>query len=223
MILNSLVMTGEKAINGTLDTSEQTYYLNKLNSMMESWSLERLMCYAIFQESFSLTASDGEYTIGVSTGDFNTVRPNKIVKAFTRDSANMDSALIILGFDAYDSIVMKSTGTTYPNYLFYDGAYPLGTIKLYPTPIAGLTLYLDSWKQLQTFANLSTALALPPGYQRAIETNFAIEAAPGFGSIQPELAKIAKESKAAIKSLNVPDTIMSTGLYGSRRSILTGP
>jgi hypothetical protein len=85
LILNALIANGEKVIGGTLTTAEQPYYLGKLNAMLESWSLDRRMCYSVTQESFALTASTGTYTIG-SGGAFNTARPTKILNAFVRDS-----------------------------------------------------------------------------------------------------------------------------------------
>lgn len=230
MIMNSLIALDAKSPADSLTSSEQSYYLGKINSMLDSWGLERLMCYSVLQESFGLSQSVASYTIG-PTGNFNTVRPNKIVKAFTRDTANLDVPLSILGFDVYDSYVLKNVGNTYPNALFYDSAFSggLGTIRLYPLPIAGLTLFLDSYQQLQSFADVSTALSMPPGYQRAIESNFSIEIAPGLTNASPELIKIAKDSKAAIRSLNIPDMMMQfdTGIIasgnGHRISILTGP
>lgn len=227
MMINSLVNIGERGIDGSLTTAEGVYYLRKMNTMLDAWSIERLMCYAILQESFALTVDDGTYTIG-SGGDFNTTRPTKIVSAFLRDSSSSDTPITILPFDRYDAIVNKSVTGSYPTYLFYDAAFVsgLGTIKLYPLPLSGLTLYINSWQQLQQFANVSTALSLPPGYQRAIESNFSIECAPGYIKISAELAKIARESKAAIKSINLPDSIMRLDVgvvRGTRGSILEGP
>lgn len=226
MILRSLRLIGEKSVGGTLTSDEQTAYLADLNAMLESWSLERLMCYQVVEESKALTTSDGVYTIG-SGGDWDTARPTKIVQAWIRDSDNNDSSLVIINANSYNSIVAKTTDGTYPEYLYYDGAFATGlaTIYLYPEPSANLTLYISSWKQLQTFATISTTLVLPPGYQRAIEYNFAIEVAGGFRPVSNEVIKIARESKAAIKSLNSPDIFLSmpAGLIsGYRSNILTG-
>ena len=228
MILRSMRLTGEKERGDTLSTNEQTELLAELNTMLESWSIERAMCYQIVQESFSLSSSVGSYTIG-SGGAFNTTRPVKIVDpCFIRDSSDLDSPLKILDASAYGRIVQKNIDGTYPGYLFYDGAFAssLGTIFLYPEPQAGLTLYINSWQQLQSFANVSTAVALPPGYQRAIEFNFAIEMSGGYTKVSPEVAKIARESKAAVKSLNLPDAFMrmDVGIIQTYTSnILTGP
>ena len=228
MILRSMRLTGEKQRGDTLSTNEQTELLAELNTMLESWSIERALCYQIVQESFALSNSVGSYTIG-SGGAFNTTRPVKIVDpCFIRDSSNLDSPLKILDASAYGAIVQKNIDGSYPGYLFYDSAFAssLGTIFLYPEPQAGLTLYINSWQQLQSFANVSTVVALPPGYQRAIEFNFAIEMAGGYTGVAPEVAKIARESKAAVKSLNLPDAFMrmDVGIIQTYTSnILTGP
>lgn len=226
MIINSLIMLGEKPIGGTLTATEQTHYLAKLNSMLESWSLERLMCYQVVEESKALTVSDGIYTIG-SGGDWNTARPTRIVQAFVRDSSNYDYPVTVINAQSYNEIIAKSLDGTYPEYLYYDGAFVTGlaTIYLYPEPQAGLTLFISSWKQLQTFALISTAAVLPPGYQRAIEYNFAIEEAGGLRDVPASVIKIAKESKAAIKSVNLPDIYMALDegiVRGTRYNIYTG-
>ena len=228
MILHSLRLLGEKVRGGTLTSAEGVDCLYDLNSMLESWSIERAMCYQILQENFSLAAGTTAYTIGAG-GTFNTTRPVKIVDpCFVRDSSNLDSKLTIIDAAAYGGIVQKTSGNSYPSYLFYDSAFAssLGTIRLYPAPVAGLTLFINSWQQLGSVSTISAQLTLPPGYQRAIEYNFAIEEAGGYTEVRPEVAKIARESKAAIKSLNLPDSMMRlepgiVSTYG--HNILTGP
>lgn len=210
MIIRALQMIGDKMISGTLTTDQQTAYLSVLNAMMESWSLERLMCYQVVQESKALTTSDGTYTIG-SGGDWNTDRPTRIVDpCFIRDSSGNDYPVKLINAEAYGRITLKTVDGSYPRYLFYDAAYVagLGTIFLYPEPAASLTLYINSWKQLGTFAAIGTTVVLPPGYQEAIESNLAIRLAAGFRPVPAEVLLIARESKAAIKSVNMPDMFM---------------
>lgn len=221
-------MIGEKSRGDTLTTAEQSECLAELNSMMDGWSIERLMCYQVTQESFTLTSNTVSYTIG-SGATFNTTRPTKIVDpCFIRDSGNLDSPLEIVNAETYGRVVQKSAGVTYPQKLFYDmgfNASGYGTVFLYPAPSASLSLYINSWKQLQNFSNVSTAMLLPPGYQLAIESNFAIHLAAGLTTISPEVAKIAKESKAAIKSINLPETVarLDAGIVrGTRSNIFTG-
>lgn len=226
LIIAALQMIGEKEIGATLSTDEQTAYLAKLNMMMESWSIQRLLIYQILQENFALTTSTGTYTIG-SGGAFNTTRPIKITNAFVR-SGTTDYDLTIIPVDSYNRIPQKTVDGSYPTELYYDTAFAAGlaTIYLYPEPSAGLTLYIDSWKQLQTFATISTTVVLPPGYELAIVSNLAIFLSAGFRSVQAEVIKIARDSLAAIQGLNAPVLIarLDAGIVpgGRRFNINTG-
>ena len=209
MIIRGLQMLGDKAIGGTLTSGEQTTYLEVLNAMLESWSVDSLMCFQEIQENFALTSGIGTYTIGAG-GAFNTTRPIKIVSVFIRDTANVDYPLEVINDDAWNNIRLKTVAGTYPSYLYYNKANisGRGTINLYPLPTSGLTLYISTLRQLLAFATIGETVSLPPGYQRAIESNFAIEVSPGYKAASNELIKIAKDSKAAIKQVNAPSPIL---------------
>ena len=229
MILRSMRMIGEKGRGETLDANESVECLAEFNTFAEHEQTKRLMCYSINQESFPLTASTASYSIGVG-GAFNTARPTKIVDpCFIRDAANLDTKVTIIYSEQYGQIVQKNVGYTYPTYLYYDmgfSATSTGTISLYPSPSGSLTLFINSWKQWQNFASVSTQLLMPPGYQLFFESNFAIHLAAGLTPISAEVAKIAKESRAAIESINAPSPVMRLDYYGTRQagtSILTGP
>lgn len=229
MILRSMRLIGEKARGATLTSTEQTETLDEFNTFMEATATERLLCYQLVQDSTPLTASTNSYTIGTN-GAFAVARPVKIVDpCFVRDSGGMDTPVQILDAEAYGRIVLKSAGYTYPTSLFYDSGFSAtstGTIYLYPSPQGGLTLFINSWKQLGTVSTLSQNLSLPPGYQLFIESNFAIHLAAGQRPISAELAKIARDSKAMVKGGNVPETVMQVeaALHPSYRSnIFTGP
>ena len=229
MIINSLVMTGEKSIADTLDTDEQRYYLSRMNSMIDSWTNERLLIHQLSQTSFSLTTSQGSYTIG-NGGDFNMTRPTDIVDpCFIRDSDNTDTELEVIDMVAYGRIVQKTADGSYPAYIAYDhgfSATSTGTIRLWPEPAASLTLFINTLQPLATFSTMSQNLLLPPGYQDAIESNFAVRSAPGFITVSQDLKDHAKSAKAAIKTTNLTAPVMRLdyGITGTGRSnILTGP
>ncbi len=194
-------------------TQEGTDGLYALNSMLEAWGIERLMVYQVQQTTHTWPANSASRTMGVG-GDFNTTRPTKIAEEgnYMRDgNTSIDYPLFWLGDrDSYDRILLKSTTSSYPQWLFADMGYPLMTIYLWPVPTQSLSLHLNSWKPLQSFSSLTDALALPPGYQRAIEYNLAIEYAPEFGSaanLSDDVRRIAAQSKANIKALNRPDLV----------------
>lgn len=231
MVLRSLRMTGEKHRGATLTSDEQTELLAEFNTFMDACANERLLCYQIQDDALALSAGVSSYTIGTN-GTFAVTRPTKIVDpCFVRDSSNFDSPVKVIGPDAFGSIKNKSVGNSYPTHLYYDYGYSntsTGTIFLFPSPVASLTLHIGSWKQLGTVSTLSQNVNLPPGYQLFIESNFAIHTAAGVLPVSPELAKIARDSKAAIKGLNVPDTVMrlESGVlpgYRGASNIITGP
>lgn len=79
-------------------------------------------------------------------------------------------------------------------------------------------LTLQVWTPVQSFATAGTSVSLPPGYERALTTNLAIELAPEFGkSISQEVAKAASESKAAIKRMNIRPIYLQNEMAMSRR------
>ena len=227
-ILNSaLRKIGEFQAGETTASEISTVGRALLNTMLDGWAVERLSVYQISQLSNTWPAATVSRTIG-ATGNFTNTRPVKVDSAFFLDSASNKYPLIILySREQYDGFVTPSTASTYPEYLFYDPSYPNGTIYLYPVPSGAVTLKLNVWQTLQSFAGLATDLALPPGYQRAIEFNLAVEWAHEFGREVPRaVAAIAVQSKAAIKSINLPEPIMSLDpmLVNFRSSnILLGP
>ena len=229
MILRSMRLTGEKGRDGTLSSDEQTQTLAEFQSFMESISIERLNCYTVTQDSLALTASTASYTIGTG-GAFNVTRPNRIEDpCFIRDNAtSTDTALTLIGAETYGRLADKAAGYTVPAYLFYDqgfSATSTGTLYLYPSPSDALTLYINSCKTLgPATLSLTTQILLPPGYQDFIESNFALRLAAGGMTISPELAKMARETRAVVKALNAPDPVSYLDIGGGRsRSILTGP
>lgn len=229
MILNALVMSGEKTIGGTLDTDEQRYYLSRLNSMIDLWSNERLMIFTLSQTSFALTNSQGSYTIG-NGGNFNMTRPTKLVDpCFIRDSDNFDSPLEIINMEAYGRIVEKTADGSYPKYVAYDSGFSAtSTARIYfwPEPAASLTTFINTFQPLTNFSTVSQNLLMPPGYQDAIESNFAVRSAPGFVVVSQDLKDAARLSKAIIKSTNsrAPVSRLDYGITGEGHSnILTGP
>ncbi len=230
MILNSLVMTGEKSLDiSTFTQNETSYHLSRLNSMMDSWANERLLVPYLSQTSFPLTVSTVSYSIGVG-GAFNMVRPTKIVDpCFIRDTQNVDSELEIINMETYGRIVQKSTGGSYPAYLAYDQQYSAtstATVYVWPGPTAALTLFINTLQPLQSFSTVTVTLQLPPGYQDAIEANYAVRSAIGVIPVSPDLKDLARTTKAAIKTQNIiaPISRLDYGVSQSMGSnIITGP
>ena len=196
---------GAKATGETLTASELFDSLNILNSMLDNWAIDRLLVYQIVQTSYTWAAAASSRTIG-SGGQLIGTRPIRIEEGslFRNSTDNTDIPVQILrNRSFYDAIAVKTTTSTYPDYLFYDPAYPLGVLYAYPTPSAELTLKLNTWQTLQSFASGTTDLALPPGYRWAIEHNLAVALEPVFVMpAPPSVAKEAMASKSALRRIN---------------------
>lgn len=179
--------------------------LASLIIMIDSWSLRDSLIYTESVESFTLTAGDGEYTIG-SGGDFDTARPSTINTARIKDGSFYVQDLEIVGKDRY-SEVDDGQSTGMPYLLWYDKNAPLGTIRLYPYPSTSYELQIYSNKPfLASSVALTDTLVLPAGYRRALRFNLAREIAPEYGkTLNPEAAKIARESKRFVMSSNMAD------------------
>ena len=231
LIMNSLVMTGEKSLDNisTFQAGETSYHLSRLNSMLDSWSNERLMVPYLSQTSFALTVSTASYSIG-SGGSFNMTRPTRLVNpCFIRDSGNNDTPLEIISMESYGNIVQKSAGGSYPVYIAYDFGYSAtstATVYFWPAPAANLTTYINTLQPLTSFSTVSQPVQLPPGYQDAIEANYAVRSALGVIPVSNDLKELARITKAAIKVTNTIPKIMKmdNGVAGALRSnILSGP
>ena len=92
----------------------------------------------------------------------------------------------------------------WPQYL-----YPYVVLNFWPVPSVAGNVIVWSWKPLSSIATLTTALSVPPGYLRALRYNLGVELAPEYGrQLDPVVIENAVESKASIKRMNTPITLM---------------
>jgi hypothetical protein len=194
--------------------------LEMLNDLLASNANEDLFVYARTLESFTLSGGVADYTIG-SGGDFNTVRPVFIANAYVR-IGTLDYPLSVIQDGDYADISLKNLASI-PYWLNYTNAYPLATIKLYPVPSAGWTLFLLSEKPLSEFT-LNQTVSLPPGWARYLKNQLAVEMAPEYGQQAPaETVDIAAKAMAAIKRGAARVKSMDNHIdYGGLRNVFTG-
>jgi len=194
-----------------------------LNNLLDQWASERLQIYALVNTTFALTASQASYTIG-SGGNVAIARPvlldhvNYIDTSLTPDA---EFPLTKLTDDDWAGIQIKALTAAIPTAWWYQTSFPTGTLYFWPVP-TGTTLsgslYVPT--AVVQFAALTTSVSLPPGYQRMLTSNLALELAPDYGALpQPSLVTAATDSKAAVKRMNKKLTDMTfsaDALIGSR-------
>ena len=217
LIEKSMRLIGALGQGESATAQEGTDGLACLNAMLDSWSLERLFAYQIKQENFTWTSGQSSRTIGVG-GNFVTTRPNKLEDGFTRIS-NIDYPYVVVEKAFYDAIMDKTTQGPFPDVIYYAQSSPTGTLYAWPVPNASIDFYINHWVPLQSFTSLTTDLALPAGYQRAIEYNLAIEQHGEYPELElpASVIRIASKSLAAIKRLNIPSMVAQLGLSTGRR------
>ena len=202
--------------------------LRALNAMIDSWSTERLAVYSTQDQMFTWPASTISQTLG-PTGDFVGVRPIMLDDStYFRDaSTNVSYGVKIINQDQYNSIAVKTVASTYPQVLWINMTMPDIEVTVYPVPTRALEWHFVSVDALTQPATLTTSIATPPGYLRALRYNLALELAPEFGK-EPssQVHRIAMASKRNLKRINAPMDVMMMpyGLAGgpSRYNIFAG-
>ncbi len=194
----------------TITDADAEQGLESLNDMLDGWSNDSLSCFAVLEQTFTLTPGIGSYTIGPGAM-IDKVRPLKIMfgigTAYLLDQNGNKYPLEVVTRDHWNLITQPNITSDLPSYLFYDPQYPLGIINLYPLPNIGYPVFFDSYEQLGSFTSLSTLLSLPPGYKKALQDNLCIELWPFFkpdGSSPPgNLERDAARSLMKVKRTNI--------------------
>jgi hypothetical protein len=179
-----------------------------LLSMMSIWNRKR---WLVFHDIELVKVSTGaqSYSVGPG-GDFNTPRPDRLEAAFFRQFPQasgqaVDYPLQILqSREDYNQVVLK-TLVSWPAFIFYDSAFPLGFVYPWPIP-QGSTyeLHLTVKDTLPTFSSYVQTVNLPPEYFEALWSNLTIRLGaiyPG-ANITDDTRGIAKASLEAIRGAN---------------------
>ena len=200
LINRALRLIGAIASGKSPTAQESTDALEGLNAMLGSWQVDQLTVYAFQTESFTLTAGQASYTVGPS-GQLATVRPVKLVQAVLQVNG-VDTPISMFTPDQWFALPSKTLAGT-PECLYYEGTVPLGALQLFPVPSEAYTLQLVTWVPL-TAITLGATVVLPPGYERALAYNLALELGPEYGqAAKPAIVKIAQDSLAAIRRANM--------------------
>lgn len=227
VIERSLRLLGQIGAGETPTDDEYADCLEALNALLDSWRNERLLCYARQEESLTLSAATASYTVGPS-GTLTTTRPVAIERAWIVDGGN-SYEVWPMSEDEYAALPAKTTQSNWPDRFLFRPSMANATVIVYPVPDATRTMKLLTRVVLSSFASTSTTVTLPPGWERALTNNLAIEIAPEYEApVPPSVLKAANESLAGIKRANKyaqpTQTVTELGvMFAPRRAnILSG-
>lgn len=178
--------------------------LRKLNTLLQSWSVEKLLPYAPTYESFTLSTGVASYTWG-SGGTWTTVRPIEIVNMDVV-VAGSSSPVFEMQLNTYSNIAVKTTTGT-PERFYFAPEHPLAKVYLYPAPASTYTLTVNSFKPFTAYTDLTDTILLPDEYMAPLELNLAMFLAPQYdmpiGQIFYAEAQKAKETLVKLHGMPI--------------------
>ena len=186
--------------------------LECMNALIDAWNAQRYMILSIPRMVFNLVAGQQTYEIGPTAADWVMARPPKIEDASLISLQNpaqpLEIPLVMLTFDNWQLVGIKSITSTYPQCAWYDPAQqwlPNARFSVWPVPQVNYQVALYPWTQIAQSVNADTRLILAPGYQQALQYELAVELCPRWNRPVPNDVRIAAvEYKKIVKSVNAP-------------------
>src|SRR4030095_3606937 len=202
LIHSSMRAIGAIAAGETLETNELNDALVSLNQMLSSWNTE----------GASLVARQ---RLLVSVGSTNSyalpTRPVKI-EAASASISGVDSPLEIVDAAGWEAIPIpeKLNQSIFIRRLYCDYAFPSSTVYIWPTPRLSGSLELWIYATVPPFADLSSVIVLPEGYEAGLRWNLAVNLAPEYGRpIDQVVLANAQNFKASLVQLNTGNQMRS--------------
>lgn len=205
---------GVLGVGETPSGEDQQYILDTLNRLIDQAAAERLTMHKVTQTPWTITSSDGTYTVGPGA-DINIPYPTYIQGvnyADTSVSPPVEVQLIPLTDEGYRTLTPKTLTNVYPTSWYFDHGYTssgsgngYGSLILWPTPTSSTlvgVIYVAT--QVAEFTATSEVVALPKGYREWIVTELAARMATAFDRTQllPRLESQVDRARRILKASN---------------------
>jgi hypothetical protein len=203
---------------GDVPTNEEAQDgLTALNAMVDAWATERLMMFTTGRNLYNLAQNQQVYQIGPLGPDWIAPRPEYIDGAgllLTNSDPTqvLEIPLEVLRTDKeWARVRAKGITSQLPTKLYYDRGFSTGggnlgsgNVAVWPVPLVANQIALYTPTIVSQFTSLTQTISLPPGYNRALAYNLAIEYAPEF-TVQPSevVVAVAQMSKDSLKRANL--------------------
>ncbi len=225
LITLALKQAGVVGIGQSVQAEDANDSLTLLNAMLGQWAVKRWLVYALQDVSLTSTGA-ASYTYGPG-GNFNVASTDHLESAYMRllnatSPQEPDFPLdLITSYEDWGRIRLK-TLTTWPQYVFFDGQYPLANVYFWPIPTAGLyQMHLITKTPLTAFTGLTQTINLPPAYQEALlynlglrlRTAYQLPPDPQLNALAAQALSTLRYSNAQIPRLRLPSEVPTGGWY----------
>lgn len=225
IIVQSLKKAGVLGVGQTALAEDINDAYLDLQDMLGQWQRKRWMIWHLVDYGFQGNSSVN-YTVGPG-GNFNiNPRPDKIESAFFRQTVQsqpnqIDYPLeLIVDRETYNRISLKQL-QTFPQYLFYDSAFPTGFA--YPWPLLQniYELHLTVKETLAQFTSLNQTIVLPLEYFAALKFSLARRLRQAYrlpidtelNALEKDALNVIKNANAQISRLVIPTDLVRPGIY----------
>lgn len=214
LINSALRLIGQLAEAEVPSAATSQDALTAFNQMIDSWNTERLSVFCTQDQVYTWPVNEIKRTLG-PTGDIDLSPQQRPIlvddSTYFRDpQTNVSYGIKMINQNQYNGIAVKTVTSTYPQVMFVNMTFPDIEMYIYPKPTRSLEFHFISVQPLAEPTSLSTVIAMPPGYLRALRYNLAMELAPEFGvEPSPQVQRIAMTSKRDLKRINNPDDLMT--------------
>jgi hypothetical protein len=217
----ALKVSGVLSIGQAVSAEDENDCFNLMNMMLGQWNRKRWLVPYLMDIAYQADGSQS-YTVGVG-GQFNlTQRIDQIEYAYVRQllptnnlTGQVDYPLdVIESYEDYASLSLKSL-VSFPSGIFFDSAYPLGNLFVYPIPNDNFEIHIIVKSDLVAFANLTDPIILPLEYQEPLVFNLAARLRPLYQlPPDPTITGLATAGLHTIRSANfqIPRLRMPPGL-----------
>ncbi len=205
----------------------------RMQWMINQWQRKRYLTFHLINLQLTSTGQTTPYTVG-SGGQFSIgTRPDRLengcfFRQLVQSSPNqIDYPLELLeSFEDYNRIALKGL-STFPGYVFYDPAFPLGNAYFWPIPQAGI--YMMNLLVKCTLIDIITSngqttvldAVLPNEYFQAIylslaeilRTAYRLPVDPILTGRAKDAREVIRGAAAQIARLRMPDDLIRPGVY----------
>lgn len=172
------------------------------NDMLDNWSSDGLFALSDVVTQWNLAGGVQSYSIGPGQA-INITRPVKIQAASFINPLGPGGPVEVLNEGAWAALPDRQRQSYIVQNLFWDRGNPTGTVYLSPVPLGVMRGEIHTWQPLAQFPDLTTAVAILPGYLEMMKFGLAIVLAPQYDMTpSATLQSLFSDAAGRVRRLN---------------------